>query len=855
MTPNCYRNPLNEFITIIILFSITMFSANVRALSQETEKQLLKLWLDNPAAIWEEALPLGNGRTGAMVFGGVEKEQYSLNDHQLWSGGPVPGNEGSPEILDQVRQAVFAGNYDVADRLWKGMHGPYSARYLPMGDLFLEFPSHNGSAKKYERSLDLRNALSTVTYEQEGIIFKRESFISYPDQVMVVRLSSSKPGKISFNTRLTSQLNYAVQVEAANHLILKGKAPAHVAHRNNDPKGQVVYEPEGEGMTFQIDLRVILQGGELNPGDSTIGVANANEVLLVLSTATSFNGFDESPAFEGKDPAEIAKEVFGSISDYSWDYLYNRHLADYTTLFNRVEIDLGPVSDLPTEKRLLNYARGNEDHDLISLYFQYGRYLMIASSRQGTPPANLQGIWNRHIQPPWGSNYTININTQMNFWPAEVTNLSELHHSLFDFMEGLAVNGTETAKVNYGIESGWLAHHNSDIWAKTSPTGGSDWDARGAPRWSGWPMGGAWFTQHLWEHYLHTGNKEFLAEKAWPMMKGSAEFLLNWMVEDANGNLVTNPSTSPENIFIYEGKEMQLSMASTMDMSVIRESFSNLLRASELLGIEDEFVQSVRVAVPRLYPFHIGRMGQLQEWYRDWDRSDDTHRHISHLYSLYPGSQISPEFTPDLAKASVQTLNHRGDASTGWSMAWKLAWWARLKDGNHGLEILKEGLKPGTEGSMEATYGNLFSTAHGHFQIDGTFGGPAGIAELLIQSYAGYIHLLPALPDEWDKGSISGLVARGGFVVDMIWEGGKLQEFTIHSRLGGNCRLLLEDKLTSEDAQLTKAHGFNPNPLLQQPDLVPWINNAENELVEINSVTGTLYDFPTEAGKSYHFTR
>jgi len=849
------KSDTEKIIASAIVFILLLFvNANNRLLAQ-TDQKPLKLKLDSPAGFWEEALPLGNGRTGAMIFGGVNKEHYSLNDHHLWSGGPVPGNEGSPQLLNQIRQAVFEGRYDEADQLWKGMHGPYSARYLPLGDLFLEFPSQSGSIENYERSLDLRNALSTITFEQDGVIYTRESFISYPDQVMVVRLSASEPGKISFNARLSSQLNYLVQAETPDHLILKGKAPAHVAHRNNDPKGQVVYEPEGEGMTFQIDLKIISQGGEFNSGDSILGVANADEVLLVLATATSFNGYDKSPAFHGKDPAAIARGIFDSIPDYSWDYLNNRHLADYTQLFSRVEIDLGQVSDLPTNTRLLNYARGNDDHDLISLYFQYGRYLLIASSRQGTPPANLQGIWNRHIQPPWGSNYTININTQMNFWPAEVTNLSELHHSLFDFMEGLAVNGAETAKVNYGIESGWLAHHNSDVWAKTSPTGGSNWDARGAPRWSGWPMGGAWFTQHLWEHFLHTGNKEFLAEKAWPLMKGSAEFLINWLVEDANGNLVTNPSTSPENTFMHEGREMQISMATTMDMSIIRESFSNLLRASELLDIDDEFVQSVRAAIPRLYPFHIGRMGQLQEWYRDWDRAEDKHRHISHLYSLYPGSQISPEFTPDLARASVQTLIHRGDVSTGWSMAWKLIWWARLKDGNHGLEILKEGLKPGTDGSREATYGNLFSTAHGHFQIDGTFGGPAGIAELLVQSHAGYIHLLPALPDEWHSGSISGLVARGGFVVDMVWDGGKLQEFTIHSRLGGNCRLLVDDELTSGDAQLLKARGFNPNPLLQQPDLIPWINNAENELVEINSITGTLRDFPTEAGKSYHFTR
>ncbi|MGM0460530.1 MAG: glycoside hydrolase family 95 protein [Bacteroidota bacterium] len=824
------------------------------SLLAQVEKKPLELWFDSPAGFWEEALPLGNGRTGAMVFGGVQREQYSLNDHHLWSGGPVPGNEGSPEILKQVRQTVFDGDYSEADQIWRGMHGPYSARYLPMGDLFLEFPSDHNSIENYKRSLDLRNALSTVTYEQEGVVCKRESFISHPDQVMVVRLSASEAGKISFNASLTSKLNHTVEIEAADYLILKGKAPAYVAHRESEPE-QVVYEPEGEGMTFEMHLRVFSQGGEPFSGDNTIGVANADEVLLVLATATSFNGFDKSPAFEGKDPARVAGEIFNSIAEYSWEHLYNRHLADYAELFDRVELDLGPVSGLPTSTRLLKYHEGNDDHDLISLYFQYGRYLLIASSRTGTPPANLQGIWNRHVQPPWGSNYTININTQMNFWPAEITNLSELHHSLFDFMEGLSVNGAETAKVNYGIESGWVAHHNSDVWAKTSPPGGSDWDMGSSPRWSCWPMGGAWFTQHLWEHYLHTGDKDFLANKAWPLMKGSAEFLMNWMVEDSKGQLVTNPATSPENVFRYQDQEMGISMASTMDMSIIRESFSNLLRASAQLGIEDAFIESVRAAVPRLYPFHIGRMGQLQEWYRDWDRSDDTHRHISHLYSLYPGSQISPEYSPELASAGIQTLIHRGDVSTGWSMAWKLNWWARLKDGNRGLDILKGGLKPKTEGSREATFGNLFSTAHGHFQIDGTFGGPAGIAELLMQSHAGYIHLLPALPDAWSSGSISGLLARGGFVVDMIWEGGELQTFTIHSKLGGNCRLLFDDALTSDDAGLEVARGFNPNSLLQQPDLVPWINNAEGELPEINHVTGTLYDFATEAGKTYHFKR
>jgi alpha-L-fucosidase 2 len=815
----------------------------------KAEHEPLELWFDSPAETWEKALPLGNGRTGAMVFGGVEKEQYSLNDHHLWSGGPVAGNVGSPELLEQVRQAVSEGNYREADQLWRGMHGPYSARYLPLGDLFLEFTSNGNPVGNYKRSLDLHNALSSVSYERDGVVYKRESFISHPDQLMVVRLSASEAGKISFKAALSSQLNSAVEVKSDDYIILKGKAPAYVAHRSDDPRGQVVYEPEGDGMTFETHLRIFPQGGEPLSGKHSIGVNGADEVLLVVATATSFNGFDKSPVLEGKDPASEATAIFEAVPNYDWDALYARHVADYSKLFSRVVLNLGAESDQPTSTRLLEYQEGSGDHDLIALYFQYGRYLMIASSRNGTPPANLQGIWNHRVQPPWGSNYTMNINTQMNFWPAEITNLPELHHTLFDFMEKLAVNGATTAKVNYGIESGWVAHHNSDVWAKTSPPGGGDWDDRGSPRWSAWPMGGAWLTHHLWEHYLHTGDRAFLAKKAWPLMQGSADFLMNWLVEDANGYLVTNPSTSPENSFHYEGQEMAISMASTMDMSIIRESFSNLLRASEALGVDDEWTASVRVAKSRLYPFHVGRLGQLQEWYRDWDRPDDTHRHISHLYSLYPGSQISMELTPELASASAQTLTHRGDVSTGWSMAWKINWWARLKDGNRALTILKEGLKPVSLGG--STYGNLFSEAHGALQLDGNFGTPAGIAELLLQSYAGYIHLLPALPDEWGAGSVKGLVARGGFVVDMEWKEGALLDVSIHSKLGGNCRILSKHPLTSADTRLVPAKGHNPNLLLQQPDRVAWVNNAEKALVSIPRANTTLYDFMTEPGKTY----
>ncbi len=836
----------------ILLFAV--------ACQAEREQQPLKLWYDQPAHSWQEALPLGNGLTGAMVFGGISTEQFMLNDNTLWSGGPNPGNrENGPEVLAKVRQAVFEGNYAEADRLWRGMHGPYSARYLPMGDLYLDFPLSDEAATDYQRSLDLRKATSMVSFTIDEVHFKRESFVSYPDQVLAIKLTASGKGNITFDARLTSELNYTVRAISSDYLILEGKAPSYVAHRSHEPV-QVVYEPEGEGMTFEVHLKVLPLGGQIAANENTIEVKNADEVLLLVSAATSFNGFDRSPAFEGLDPSPIARQKLTDAAEQNYDTLFASHLADYRKYFDRVELNLGPQQlEIPTDERLLRVNDGHQDNGLSALYFQYGRYLMISSARVGTPPSNLQGIWNPFVQPPWGSNYTININTQMNYWPAEITNLAEFHHSLFDFMEGLAVNGAVTAKTNYGIPSGWLASHNTDIWAKTSPTGGEDWDFMGSPRWSAWPMGGVWFTQHLWEHFLHNGDLEFLEQKAWPLLQESAEFLLHWLIENENGFLVTNPSTSPENSFVLDGQRMAISMASTMDMSLIREAFSIILQAAGILGINNAFIKTVEEAIPRLYPFHIGRLGQLQEWYKDWDDPDDTHRHISHLYSLHPGNQITPGYTPELASAAMQTLNHRGDFSTGWSMAWKLNWWARLKDGNRAYQLFKSGFtyvgRKKEDSGRDGTGANLFTNAHGHVQLDGNFGGTAGIAELLVQSHEGYIHLLPALPDELASGEVKGLVARGGFVVDLKWDNGSLQSLVIHSRLGGNCRIKVNGNLTSRDARLIIAAGENPNPLLAKPDPVSFVNNALEPLVEINPDPGNIFDFPTEAGKSYRFKR
>lgn len=838
----------------ILLISI---AATAFSCQPEQNKQPLELWYDQPAKVWEEALPLGNGTTGAMVFGTISKEHYSLNDHTLWSGFPNPGNkEKGPEILPKVREAIFAGDYAKAASLWKGMHGPYSARYLPLGDLFLNFNFKDTLVGTYSRKLDLRNALSTVEYSVDQVNYLRESFVSFPDQVMAVKLSASEKGKISFDALLSSKLRYSVQVKEPDYLILKGKAPKHVAHRNTEPE-QVVYDEEGgEGMTFEIHLKLITKGGELVSSENSVGVKNADEVVILMTEATSFNGFDKSPGLEGKNPNEIASAKMEAASSLSWAELQDRHLQDYQNLFGRVELDLGPQqTQLPTDERMLQYNKGAVDNGLVALYFQYGRYLMIASSRTGTPPSNLQGIWNQHVQPPWGSNFTININTQMNYWPAEVTNLSECHEPLFDFLEDLSVNGAQTTKVNYGIQSGWTAHHNSDIWAKTSPTGGEDWDPRGAPRWSAWPMGGGWFCQHLWEHYLYTGDRVFLEQKAWPLMKGAAEFMLNWLVEDKNGMLVTNPATSPENVFKIDGKTYEISMASTMDMSIIRELFTSCLQASQELNTDKELAERIEQALTKLYPFHIGQHGQLQEWFNDVDDPKDTHRHISHLFSLYPGNQITPEFTPELAKAAKQTLIHRGDVSTGWSMAWKVNWWARLKDGDHALKILKDGLKYiGSKTEIlggGGSYSNLFCACP-PFQIDGNFGGTAGIAEMLMQSHEGFIHLLPALPKEWPSGEIKGLVARGGFVVDLKWNEGKLTEATILSKLGGSCQIKVNGNAVCREAELKEASEKNTNPLQLQPAGATFRNNSKTTPVDLGVSEGKVYEMQTIAGKTYH---
>lgn len=744
-----------------------------------------KLWYNAPATVWEEALPIGNGRIGAMVYGNPLQEVYQLNEESIWSGYPQDwNNPKAANALPQVREAVDRGDYAKASELWKAnAQGPYTARYLPMANLMLDQLTR-GEARNLYRELNISNALSTVTYEADGVKYRRTSFISYPDQVMVIKIAADRPQAVSLHIRLNSLLRYTVQTKGEKTLILNGKAPAYVANRDYDPH-QVVYDDK-RGTQFKVQVELLPDGGHCEANDSALTVRNANEVVLLLSAVTDFGN----------------KKMTLKKCKRPYQELLQRHTDDHQQLFNRLQLSLGTENlqkeALPTNERLKSFEQDPTDNGLTELYYQYGRYLLIASSRPGGLPANLQGIWNRHVQPPWGSNYTTNINTEMNYWPAEITNLPECFLPLSDFIGRLAVNGAQTAKVNYGINRGWLAHHNSDVWAQTAPTGGYDSDPKGAPRWSCWPMAGVWLCQHLWEHYAFGGDKKYLSKTAYPLMKGAAEFLLQWLQKDPEtGYWITNPSTSPENRFRYidkEGKKQngEISRSSGMDLGLAWDLLTNCIEASTVLDTDKAFRQQCMDVRANLQPFRIGSKGQLLEWDKEFEETDPNHRHVSHLFALHPGRQIIPEQQPELAAACQRTLEIRGDGGTGWAMAWKINFWARLHDGNHAFGMLKNRLRyvDATQVSVRGggTYANLFD-AHPPFQIDGNFGGTAGITEMLLQSHAGYIHLLPALPDNWQSGSIKGVRARGGFTIDMEWKESRITRLSVTSHSGGTCRI------------------------------------------------------------------
>ncbi len=776
-------------------------------------QQNLKLWYKQPAKEFTEALPLGNGRLGAMVYGGVKHELIQLNEATLWSGGPMRTNmnPGAYANLLLAREALLKNeDYAAGDQLARNMQGNYSDSYFPLGNLSITQDLPGSDPAAYYRDLDIKNAITTTRFTIGGITYTRQMISSAPDQVMVIRFTASRPGAISFKLATSNVLKHQNVAIANNGLAMRGKVPAHIQPNYINTKNPIEWDDSlhQRGMRYELLVKAVNKGGSVSTDTSGITVKNADEVLVYLSAATSFNGFDKSPVTQGQDENKLATKYLAKALMKAWPALLSAHTSDYHHYFNRVNFNLAIPADnsnatLPTNERLIKYTNGVQDPSFETLYFQYNRYLLISCSRPGGMPANLQGIWNKDLRPAWSSNYTTNINAQMNYWPAEEANLSEMQLPFIDYIKNAAVTGKITATQYYHAR-GWAVHHNSDIWAISNPVG----EGTGDPRWANWAMGSPWLSQHLWWHYQFTQDKNYLRQTAYPLMKSAAQFCMDWLVPH-QGYLVTAPSVSPENAYRDQnGKEQHVSIATTMDMSIIRDLFTNVISASNILGYDKAFRDSIIAKQALLYPLRIGKKGNLQEWYKDYEDIERQHRHVSHLFGLFPGAEISPVKTPEFTAAAKKALELRGDGGTGWSLAWKINFWARLLDGNHAYKMIRAVIHhiSGEGGS----YPNLFDSCP-PFQIDGNFGSLSGMCEMLLQSQSDEINMLPALPDAWAEGTISGLKARGNFTVDMDWKNKRLVSASVLSVAGGACRIRTANpvKVAGIAAKSTKtANGY-----------------------------------------------